>query len=317
MTTEFVKARWLAGPCLALWATLAWPFAYTGQGERPSVDRLPVPNQTTGVPLVWPTARAAALPFAVGSLEPEFQQSARAAMAAWSGVGSRLQMQATGAAGAPCDPRSRINTIAMRPALCDGSPFDDALAITQISFQYDPDRGEWVLVHAEVLLDQTRAWAPARAGPPRQSPLDFQRVILHELGHAVGLDHPDEAGQEVEAIMNSRLSRIDRLQPDDGEGMTFLYRGPERGEENGGGGSGALGLAEVVAGLLFLLGAKIGRRDDPCHGQWARRAWRLFACRAFPYNRATSDRHSHEPVADAAEEEFSRNPRAGERPRAQ
>jgi hypothetical protein len=39
----------------------------------------------------------------------------------------------------------------------------------------------------------------------------------------VGLDHPDEKGQRVTAIMNSRVSDIDRLKPDDIRGGQALY----------------------------------------------------------------------------------------------
>ena len=50
-------------------------------------------------------------------------------------------------------------------------------------------------------------------------------ILIHELGHALGLGHPDEAGQEVEAIMNSYLG-VSTLQPDDIAGARALYGGP-------------------------------------------------------------------------------------------
>ncbi|MBA2434056.1 MAG: matrixin family metalloprotease [Verrucomicrobiota bacterium] len=55
---------------------------------------------------------------------------------------------------------------------------------------------------------------------------DLHRITLHELGHVLGLDHPDEHGQTVSAIMNSRVSEIYNLQADDVAGAVALYGAP-------------------------------------------------------------------------------------------
>ena len=54
---------------------------------------------------------------------------------------------------------------------------------------------------------------------------DITPLLIHELGHALGLGHPDEAGQDVSAIMNSS-SVVDTLQPDDIAGARALWGGP-------------------------------------------------------------------------------------------
>jgi hypothetical protein len=59
-----------------------------------------------------------------------------------------------------------------------------------------------------------------------QGYFDLHRIALHELGHVLGLDHPDENGQNVVAIMNAYVSTTDSLQPDDVAGAVSLYGAP-------------------------------------------------------------------------------------------
>ena len=47
-------------------------------------------------------------------------------------------------------------------------------------------------------------------------------LLLHEFGHVAGLGHPDEAGQEVQAVMNS-VVWFDTLQQDDIDGIRALW----------------------------------------------------------------------------------------------
>jgi len=57
---------------------------------------------------------------------------------------------------------------------------------------------------------------------------DLRRIALHELGHFLGLDHPDDANppQNVAAIMNSSESNTYDLTADDIAGAQFLYGAP-------------------------------------------------------------------------------------------
>jgi hypothetical protein len=54
---------------------------------------------------------------------------------------------------------------------------------------------------------------------------DFRRVDIHEFGHTLGLDPPDEAQppQHVVAIKNSAVSNLDTLAQDDINGVTAIY----------------------------------------------------------------------------------------------
>lgn len=81
----------------------------------------------------------------------------------------------------------------------------------------------------DVLFNSRLNWDSYR-GPQRRGAngaiFDFHRVALHEFGHALGLDHPDQAGQAVTALMNSFITDLDTLTSDDLAGGRALYGAP-------------------------------------------------------------------------------------------
>ena len=86
------------------------------------------------------------------------------------------------------------------------------------------------MIETDMVFNNSFNWN-AYDGPLRRATTgggtlqDFQRVALHELGHVLGLGHPDEQGQSVAAVMNSRISDIDILQIDDIPGAYDIYLG--------------------------------------------------------------------------------------------
>ena len=111
-----------------------------------------------------------------------------------------------------------------------GTPFgDQPLAVANTWFF---DRaGIDETTESDVIFNNAKGFncyrGDRRLGPTPESSNaeDLKRTALHEFGHVLGLDHPDEATppQTVAAIMNSRSSNIDSLQLDDIQGALTLY----------------------------------------------------------------------------------------------
>jgi hypothetical protein len=192
---------------------------------------------------------------------------AAAALALWNTVVPALVTVDTTTQD-PCDAGDAVNTIGFAPDHC-GEGFGDVVAFTRKT--YEMRAGHFVITRADVVLNAQLCW-DAYPGPLRltlcagtlSTLIDLQRVLLHEVGHVLGLEHPDEAGQSVPALMNRSISDLDTLTLDDRLGAAFLYPQPLRAAAappespphagaGGGGGGCTLGTGPDVDPLLSVL----------------------------------------------------------------
>lgn len=139
----------------------------------------------------------------------------------WSAVGAAFQYTVQFAAGPPTNPCStcgpeNYNPVFFANSVC-GLGFGDIVAQANICWAQNNN-----IVNGPVFVNSTVSWG-VYDGPFTPPVNDLHRVLLHEFGHVLGLDHPNQLGQSVAAIMNSGEGDIDSLQADDRAGMLFLY----------------------------------------------------------------------------------------------
>src|SRR5262245_16548857 len=184
---------------------------------------------STGVGLFWPTAQAV-LNLRLGCSKPPlanwgpcWDDAAADAAERWNSVAARFRFsrQSPAVTANPCAHADGVNTAAFSSAICGSAFGANTLAVTISSF--NPISG--VFNDADVLFNFNLTWS-TYSGPFQFSPLDFHRVAVHEFGHVLGLDHPDQYGQVVTAIMNSAVvvgSSIESPQADDIAGVNTIY----------------------------------------------------------------------------------------------
>ena len=143
------------------------------------------------------------------------------ALDAWNQVLGSIQLGRVMDSTVPVASGDGINSISFASSIFGQSFGTYTLAVTYYRFQGS------TMTEADVLVNNAQSFDSYR-GPLQSGTYDIRRVALHEFGHVLGLAHPDQAGQQVSAIMNSAISNLDTLTSDDIAGVQSLY-GPPTG----------------------------------------------------------------------------------------
>jgi hypothetical protein len=161
-----------------------------------------------------------------------WQSLAVAALSRWNavgvGVGRDREFFSVGdpvITGDPCNRDDGINEVRFTERLC-GLGWGDVIGVTRTRIVGGKT------IQTDVLFNPGNAHmkmdaylGPLQLAPDGRVLVDFFRLALHEFGHAAGLNHPDDAGQTVEAVMNSVIGAADDLQADDIAGVRAVAWG--------------------------------------------------------------------------------------------
>jgi hypothetical protein len=140
----------------------------------------------------------------------------------WNQMIQRVQVNTIVNPLVPVISGDRINSVVFASTVFGQSFGSGTLAVTY--YTYTTSGG--TMLESDTLFNRASTFDSYR-GPlqfSRTSAIsDIRRVFLHEMGHTLGLGHPDTGGQHVTAVMNSITSDQEVLASDDIAGGQFLY----------------------------------------------------------------------------------------------
>lgn len=178
----------------------------------------------------WPSGAVVTFQMGLGSAgrtlidgNTSWDTAAVPALSAWNNAVARLHYT-TNVASTSASSGDRVNSVVFSNTVFGQQFGSGTLAVTYYNYM------NHTILEADVLFNKNQAFDSYR-GPLRFANNgwaigDIRRVFIHELGHALGLDHPDQNGQHVDAIMNSVTSNRETLSNDDTAGAQSMYGAP-------------------------------------------------------------------------------------------
>jgi len=243
----------------------AWGFAFFVVNDNA------LEISATGTPVIWEEKNVA---LGININRQALKQQFFDEMLTWNNTGANITLIEGQRTGTACSLGDGLNNVGLSENIC-GREWGDTLGVTTLSsltsgdvtyfteadilfrsFESDP-RSKWALKNDPLIAENFYCYVNSQ----QEETCDFARVALHELGHLLGLNHPDDIGQSVSAVMNSgnagnQIAR--KLTADDLAGIRALYsshRDPITGtagleslpsesdnRNTGGGGAISLGL---------------------------------------------------------------------------
>src|SRR5438477_12208515 len=178
----------------------------------------------------WPAGTVVTFQMGLGSAgrtlidgNTSWDTAAAPGLGAWNNVTARLRYTDT-VTSPPVSSGDGVNAVVFSNTVFGQKFGSGTLAVTSLRSSGSN------IVEADILFNRNQQFdsyrGPLRFGSNRLAIGDIRRVLIHELGHALGLDHPDDHGQHVDAIMNSMTSNRETLSSDDVAGAQALYGAP-------------------------------------------------------------------------------------------